>query len=67
MIVEASLGGFLRTVVILGLSYYAIRFIFRLFTNKGETSKRNRGKDTATRDKKKNDLGEYVDFEEVDE
>jgi len=67
MVYEAYLGGFLRTVLIIGLAFYSLRFITRLLTKKSKPSsdmpnpkdKKGKGKD--------DNLGEYVDFEEVED
>ena len=65
MIYEAGLVGFLRTVLIIGLAFYSIRFITRLIANKsnpdGDAQKPRKKKGV----KKDDELGEYVDFEEV--
>ena len=65
---EAYFGSFLSTVMILGLAFYSIRFITRLLTKKtgpgaSPNSDRNRTKGKGNGD----DLGEYVDFEDVDD
>lgn len=63
MIYEAYIGGFLRTIIIIGLAFYSLRFIARLLTKKSNSSASN--SKNKKRNGKNDDLGEYVDFEEV--
>lgn len=68
--------GLFRTLFVIVVSYYLIKFILRLFSKKGGmnfSSKSNKAQST-TKSKKdskkgndKDDLGKYVDFEEVDD
>ena len=69
MVYEAYIGSFLRTILILGLAYYSIRFIIKLFTNKSRPNinpNPNPGKNKG-KNKGNDDLGEYVDYEEVED
>ena len=58
--------GVIQTILILGLAYYSMRYISRLFRKKsppnnpgpGNNKRKNKGND---------DLGEYVDYEEVED
>lgn len=68
MIVEASFVGFLRTALIIVLIFYAIRFISRLLILNSFRKKSNRDKNAGKNsDKDQDNLGEYIDYEEVDE
>ena len=61
--------GVLRTLLIIALVYYAIRLISRIFIrssrsgSRPEAPKRGRNRRGNSGDK----LGEYVDYEEVDD
>ena len=66
MIYEAYLGmGFFRTLLILGLAFYSIRFITRLLTKKSKPTNNNSKPNDKNKKGDDDDLGEYVDFEEV--
>jgi hypothetical protein len=66
--------GLFRTLFIIAVSYYLIKFIIRLFSKKGgmNFSSRSSKARSTTKSKKdskkgndKDDLGKYVDFEEI--
>lgn len=87
---EASVQGFVRTILIILLIYYALKIIGRIvfpmfvkrFVGKFEERVRNQQQQSQPRNQKvgetiidrkpqttkesSNDVGEYVDFEEVD-
>lgn len=66
MVYEAYLGmGFFRTLLIIGLAFYSIRFISRLLTNKSKPTKNSSKSNDKNKKGNDDDLGEYVDFEEV--
>ena len=69
MMYELSFTGFIRTTLIVLLAYYSIRFISRLFLKKPPSNSdrmKNKGRDKTNKGGN-NDLGEYIDFEEVKE
>ena len=66
MVYEAGMVSFFRTVLIIALAYYSIRFIARLITKKSPPNNPGPG-NNKRKNKEKGDLGEYVDFEEVED
>ena len=63
-----------KTLLIIAVSYYLIKFIFRLFSrmrgvnfNSGKQKNRSTTKSNSKKPNNKDDLGKYVDFEEVDD
>ena len=74
MIVEASLVGFIRTIVIILVSYYFIKFVvlrvlplFLIWKRMKSSTTKNDQHKKSDKNKKDKDLGEYVDFEEVED
>ncbi|MDA9864463.1 DUF4834 family protein [Flavobacteriales bacterium] len=68
------LPGLFRTLIGLVIAWFVFRFLDRLFGGRGRTTPRQSGPSegrtsrTAAPEKAKDDhLGEYVEFEEVDE
>ncbi len=63
-----------RTLFIIAVSYYLIKFILRLFSrmrgvnfNSGKQKNRSTTKGNSKKTNNKDDLGKYIDFEEVDD
>ena len=66
MVYEAYLGmGFFRTLLIIALAFYSIRFISRLLTKKSKPTNNSSKSNDNNKKGNDDDLGEYVDFEEV--
>ncbi len=68
--------GLFRTLFIIAVSYYLIRFIMRFFSRLGGAKLRsdsngnqpsNNKRDSKNKDDNRDDLGEYVDFEEIND
>ena len=66
MVYETGVVSFFRTVLIIALAYYSIRFIVKLLTKKSPPNIPNPGNNKGKK-KGNDDLGEYVDFEEVED
>jgi len=67
MVYEAGIVGFFRTILIIGLAYYSIRFIVRVFTKKPGSNSGPMSGSKKSKGKGNDNLGEYVDFEEVED
>ncbi|MDP2059054.1 MAG: DUF4834 domain-containing protein [Flavobacteriaceae bacterium] len=79
---EASLTGLIRILLIFFVVYYAIKFLMRIFaphivnylSKKVENNLKEQFKnqqqakqnDVPPKEKKKDNLGEYIDYEEVE-
>ena len=66
--------GLFRTLFIIAVSYYLIKFILRFFSrmrgmNSNSATQKNRSttKSNSKKTNNKDDLGKYVDFEEVED